>query len=130
MTPFLVSHYAVDEIFPKVAGYLQTALGTHTGWTIGDLATLCSNRGGFLFVDDCQAPHNALVGRFEVWGGEPVFNCIAMGGSGSEDWQEAMEHIKQFAAIYGAKSVVFHGRKGWQRALNAEVIYQTYRMAV
>lgn len=131
MTPFLVSHFAVDEIFPKVAGYLALALGTHTEWTVPALHTACSNRGAFLFVDEVEHPKAAMVARFETWGGEPVFNCIAMGGAGGENWPEAMAHIRRFAAIYGAKAVVFHGRKGWQRVFSdAEVLYQTYSLPV
>lgn len=129
MTPLLVSHYAVDEIFPKVAAYLHSALGTHIGWTLPDLHSACSSRNALLFVDEVEHPKAVMVARFEVWGGEQVLNCIAMGGAGGENWPEAMAHIKRFAALYGARAVVFHGRKGWQRVLpEAEVIYQSYRI--
>lgn len=129
MTPLLVSHYAIDAVFPKVASYLAEALGTATAWTVADLATVCSNRGAFLFVDDASHPGNALVCRFETWGGRQVLNIIAMAGKGGEDWPEALDTIRDFAVVHGAESVVFHGRIGWQRKLpEARVIYQTYEI--
>jgi hypothetical protein len=126
VTPFLVSHYAVDAVFPKVAPILAKALGTHTAWTVAELATMCSNRGGWLFVDNIEQPKDALVGRFEHWGGKPVFHVIAMGGTG-ENWPEAMNGIQDFANTFGVKTIAFGGRIGWQRVFkNARVTSQTY----
>ena len=126
MTPQLVSHYAVDHVFPKCAPILAKALGTHTAWTMGELFTLCSNRGAWLFVDDLNQPKDALVGRFETWGGKPVFHCIAMGGNG-ENWPDAMDTIADFASNFGVKAIAFGGRIGWQRVFkNARVTSQTY----
>lgn len=126
MTPQLVSHYAVDHIFPKAAPIIAKALGTHTAWTMADLASLCSNRGAWLFVDCIDQPKDALVGRFEIWGGQQVFNIIAMGGSG-ENWPDAMDTIKDFASLYGVKTIVFYGRIGWQRVFkDARVTFQAY----
>jgi hypothetical protein len=127
MTPQLVSHFAVDAVFPRVAQYLAPALGLHTAWTVADLATICSNRGAWLFIDCHEDPKAALVGRFEVWGGKPVFNILAMGSGVNADWPEAMDTIQDWANTFGVKQVVFHGRKGWQRTFeNARVIFQTY----
>jgi hypothetical protein len=124
--PFLVSHYAVDAVFPKAAPILAKALGTHTGLTLADLGAICSNRGAFLFVNCIDHPKDAMVGRFETWNGQQVFNILAMGGEG-EHWPEAMETIKQFARQYGASKIVFHGRRGWARALpETREIYRTY----
>ena len=129
MTPQLVSHFAVDAFFARVAQYLAPALGTHTELTLPVLATLCSNRGAFLFVDEYDNPKNALVGRFETWGGKPVFNILVMGGEGNADWPSAMDTIQDFASTFGVKTIVFHGRIGWQRVFkDARVIYQTYQI--
>jgi hypothetical protein len=130
MTPQLVSHYAVDAVFPKAAPILAKALGSHTAWNIPDLATLCSNRGAWLFVDDLNAPKDALVGRFEIRGDGEVFNIIAMGGKG-EDWPAAMETIKDFVSTFGVKFIDFGGRIGWQRLFpGARVMYQNYRIEI
>jgi hypothetical protein len=128
VTPFLVSHYATDAVFPKAAPILAKALGTHTAWTMADLATLCSNRGAWLFVDDMEHPKDALVGRFEVRGGREVFHIIALGGEG-EDWPEAIKSIQDFANTFGVKTLVWGGRIGWQRVFkNARVTSQTYQL--
>lgn len=130
MTPFLVSHFAVDAVFPKAAPILAKALGTHTAWTVAELATLCSNRGAWLFVDNIEQPKDACVGRFEVWGGQQVFHIIAMGGQG-ENWPDAMDTIKDFASTYGVRSIVFYGRIGWQRVFkDARVTFQAYQIEI
>ena len=129
MTPQLVSHFAADAYFQRVAQYLAPALGTHTGLSLAELAVLCSNRGAFLFVDDHETPRNALVGRFENWGGSQVFKILAMGGEGHADWPEAMNTIADFASVFGVKRIVFHGRVGWARVFkDARLLYQTYEL--
>jgi hypothetical protein len=130
VTPFLVSHWSVDAVFPKAAPILAKALGTHTAWTVAELATLCSNRGAWLFVDDMEHPKDALVGRFEVWGGQQVFNILVMGGKG-EDWPTAMDTIKDFVSTFGVNRIRWDGRIGWQRVFkDARVIYQAYQIEI
>ncbi len=129
MTPQLVSHFAADAYFSRVAPYLGKALGTHTGLSLAELGALCSNRGAFLFIDDHERPRNALVGRFENWGGSEVFNILAMGGEGHADWPEAMDTIADFCSTFGVRRIVFHGRLGWQKVFkNSRVLYQTYEL--
>ena len=130
MTPQLVSHYAADAVFPKAAPILAKALGMHTGLTLSQIGTMCSNRGAWLFVDCPDNPKDALVGRFETWGGAEVFNIMAMGGAG-ENWPDAMDTIKDFVSLFGVKTIVFNGRIGWQRVFkDASVLYQGYAISV
>lgn len=122
MTPYLVSHYGVDAIFPRVAGYLQKAIEHNrcSGWTTAALYQACSRREAFLFVDDIENPKNAMTLRFETWGGEPVCYIMFLGGEGGCDWVAAMPHIRKFAEALGAKRVCANLRDGWLRKFKAK----------
>ena len=129
MKPRDVHPLMVDVIFPKVAPYLAKALGDHTAWTLQDLWSECRTGRALLFVDDIDNPQNALVARFETWGGSQVFHLLVMAGEGGGAWPQAIEAVNDWRRQYGCKRTVFSGRKGWERALRkADVIYQAYEL--
>lgn len=114
MTPLVVPQHLVDHYFPLVAPMLQKAMDRNnaSGWTMPALYRACAMREAYLFVDSEQ-PKNALVGRFEEWGGIPTFYIQFMGGEGGADWPQAMKEIRKFAGVYGVTRITAHVRDGW-----------------
>jgi hypothetical protein len=122
VTPFLVSQYAVDITFPKVAGYLAPAIEHNrcSEWTIDSVYQECLAGRMFLFVDDMLNPQNCLVARFATWDGERVLYIAFMGGEGGENWREAFRHMREFANRFGVTRVAANLRDGWLRHLKVK----------
>lgn len=131
MKPKLVNHYDVDAIFNKIANMLsRSVVGRPTDWTIFQLFQMCSSRQAFLFVDDYENPKAALVCRFIWWGPQCVLEIIAMASNVTENWAEALEEVKAFAAGMGVTKITLSGRAGWKRALRgkAKVVGYIYEV--
>lgn len=110
-----VNQFAIDILFPKVAHWIEPAISHNrcSEWTLdGVYAELVAGRM-ILFVDDMNEPQNVLVASFRNWGGERVLYIAFMGGAGGENWPEAMEQMRNFAARFGVTRITANLRDGW-----------------
>lgn len=134
MIPQLVSHYAVDAVFPRAIPHFLKALEKvpSTDLTIPFLWSECSARRMYLYVDDLNRPNNAAIIKFQQWtSGELALKFIVMGGEGGEDWDQCLDYFARVAKENGAQWVTWGGRTGWERKQSrARKLYATYGMRV
>jgi hypothetical protein len=125
----LIAQPFIDLVFPKVAGWLDKALGKHSNMTVTRLYEMCRTGGGLLFVDVPEEPQNALVCQFDEHRGKRVLVVLAMGGKGGQNWNKLFDEVCSWAKAFGASEVIFEGRFGWQRVLpKVKPVKQTYVM--
>lgn len=130
MIPVLVSQYAVDVVFPKIAAHLDKAIKHErcSEWTLDSVYQECLAGRMFLFVDDMLDPHNALTCRFANWDGERVLYIAFMGGAGNADWRQAMKHIRTFATRFGVSRIAANARDGWAKHIKMRRLVSLYEI--
>jgi hypothetical protein len=115
----LVSVDRIDQVWPHVRQALEGAC-RRTG---GDLTSLdlwrqCRSGEAFLAVVHDDLIRAATVARLEQWTSGRKLRVLALAGMGRKEWLgDLFDYGCNFARDNGATSIIFDGRKGWERAL-------------
>jgi hypothetical protein len=133
----LVPVVNVDSFWPSLReGFQRALLKTGGDLTTGDLWVQCRNGSAFLLVASNHVKSNmdemTLVGasiwRPDTWQSGRKLRCLALYGSGMNNWIDDMRALAaDIARNCGATSLVSEGRLGWQRIFpKAKVLRALY----
>lgn len=127
----LVPIWQVDSVFEQIAKGLQTSCDRSGGdLDASYLHRECRSSAALLVVaSDKKIITGAVVLRFENWSGKSVLRTLALWCNGKGAWEALNTKTHEIGKLYGAKSLIAEGRKGWERRYpNAKVIRQLYEV--
>lgn len=106
----------VDQIWPAVSEGFQRASDRFGGdITVSDLWVGCRSGNCFFFLvqDEAGAVRGAMVFKPETWRRGQMFCCLAMFGTGMDEWLDpALEHVVKVARLAGCNKLMAHAREG------------------
>lgn len=123
-----------DAVWPLISARLQKAQERYgSSLSSGDMWQLCRSGNAFLVVvyDETEV-RGALIMQFQKWATKQVMYCMAIVGSGVNEWMPAARgFISQMAKDGGATSFVAEGREGWSVVFpDAKKLRVTYEVQI
>lgn len=129
----VVPVWQVDSTFEHVASGLERSCKRSGGdLTASYLFEQCRSSSALLVVasDDTRIV-GAVVLRFENWTGKSVLRTLGLWCSQKGAWESLNTKTHEIGKLYGAKSLVAEGRKGWERRYpNAKILRQLYEVTL
>lgn len=129
----IVPVFRVDSAFDHVASGLQLSCERSGGdLTASYLFEQCRSSSALLVVaHDDTGIIGAVVLRFENWSGKSVIRTLGLWCSKKGAWEALNKKTHEIGKLYGAKSLVAEGRKGWERRYpNAKILRQLYEVTL
>lgn len=113
---FCVDPGRIDEIWPHVLGWLQTATEKCGDWTVDVIRDALLSEEMLLWVRwDGTALRAATVTELMTVPRGKVCQIVVCGGEKVGSWQEAIAPIEKYASEQGCVAMRIHGRIAWTK---------------
>lgn len=125
----LVPVTQVDQVWSLSLGYIEKLLKRDQSLSMVNLLE-CSRNGTFqvwAVTDGAKIAAIAFI-RFEQRGSGMAARVIGFAGSGLKLWGHLLPEFQENMKRLGASSLIFDGRKGWEKLVKARVERVAYEV--